>query len=215
MRLKYVKDGYKIMDEHSKVVTEPELFKGRWNELFNNSNPIHAEFGSGRGGFSLGMARKYKNINFLAFERNTKAIVRGLNKADEIDLDNFSFVHQDVKRILDFFEEESLDRIYLNFSDPWPKAKHESRRLSHTVFLKLYEKVLKKDGEIVMKTDNRDLYLFSLEMFKLNDWTILRNEEDLHSTELKEDNIMTEYEEKFVSLGQNIYYINVKKNRNN
>lgn len=215
MRLKYVKNGHQILEESNFVITNPQEYQERWKDIFGNDNPIHGEFGAGRGGFSVGMAEQYPDINFLAFERNTKVIVKGLGLLEEKKLPNVFFIHQDVRKTLESFGEGFFSRIYLNFSDPWPKKKHTDRRLTDSSFLKNYELLLKKDGDIVMKTDNKTLFFFSKEMFLENEWSINRVEENLHQTDLKDFNIMTEYESKFVSQGINIYYIHAQKPQKN
>lgn len=204
MRLRYVKDALERMEKHNRVITKPEECKDIWKDVFGNDNPIHVEFGSGRGGFIVKMAEKNPNINYLAFERNSKVIIKGLNKFLEDLPQNFYFVHSDIRKIEEIFKENSVERIYLNFSDPWPKDRHSKRRLTHRKFLKLYEKILITKGEIHFKTDNDMLFDFSIEEFKEMGWKISMITRDLHNSEYVEGNVMTEYEEKFVKRGQHI-----------
>jgi len=204
LRLRYVKGGLERLEEHSKVITKPENNKGKWSMIFKNNNPIHVEFGSGRGGFIVGIADKNPDINYLAFERNSKVIIRGVNKLAENPGENFYFVHSDIKKIEDIFNENEIQRVYLNFSDPWPKARHAKRRLTYRKFLKLYEKILVPEGELHFKTDNVQLFDFSIEELKETGWMISMVTRDLHNSEHVRGNIMTEYEEKFVERGKAI-----------
>ncbi len=204
LRLRYVKGGLERLEEHCKVITKPEEYKGKWRELFKNDNPIHVEFGSGRGGFIMGMAEQNPDINYLAFERNSKVIIRGVNKLPENPSDNFYLVHSDIRKIEDIFNENEIDRVYLNFSDPWPKKRHNKRRLTYRRFLKLYEELLVPQGELHFKTDNVLLFDFSIEELNEENWETLMVTRDLHNSEYVAGNVMTEYEEKFVKRGQAI-----------
>lgn len=204
MRLRYVNDGIKKMEESNKVILKPEEYKHRWKELFNNTNPLHVEFGAGRGGFLIEMARRNPDINYLAFERNSKVIIKGLNIFQGEIPSNFYFAHSDARKGEDIFMPNSIDRIYLNFSDPWPKKRHAKRRLTYRRFLKLYEKLLIKMGEIHFKTDNDRLFEFSINEFEEMKWNITVVTRDLHNSIYNKGNIMTEYEEKFSSKGKNI-----------
>jgi len=204
LRLRYVNDGIKKMEESNKVILKPEEYKHRWKELFNNTNPLHVEFGAGRGGFLIEMARRNPDINYLAFERNSKVIIKGLNIFQGEIPSNFYFAHSDARKGEDIFMPNSIDRIYLNFSDPWPKKRHTKRRLTYRRFLKLYEKLLIKMGEIHFKTDNDRLFEFSINEFEEMKWNITVVTRDLHNSIYNKGNIMTEYEEKFSSKGKNI-----------
>jgi tRNA (guanine-N7-)-methyltransferase len=204
VRLRYVQGGLERLQSHDKVVIKPEEYKGNWKNKFNNDNPIHVEFGSGRGGFIVQMAEKNPNINYLAFERNSKVIIRGVNKLEEKPKGNFYFVHSDIRKIEDIFNENEINRVYLNFSDPWPKKRHFKRRLTYRSFLGLYEKLLIPHGELHFKTDNVDLFDFSIEELKEARWEISLITRDLHNSEHVQGNVMTEYEEKFVKRGQAI-----------
>lgn len=204
MRLRYVKDGIEKMKDSNKVILNPEEYKGKWNEFFNNQKPLHVEFGAGLGGFIVQMANKNPEINYLAFERNSKVINKGLNKLQNNSQENFYFVHSDIRKLEEIFDENSLQRIYLNFSDPWPKKKHSKRRLTHRDFLKFYEKFLVPKGEIHFKTDNDHLFNFSVNEFREIGWEILLVTTDLHNSDYFEENTLTEYEEKFSSQGKTI-----------
>lgn len=204
MRLRYVKGGLERLAENEKVVTKPDEYKGKWSKLFDNDRPIHVEFGSGRGGFITGMAKKYPEINYLAFERNSKVIIRGINKLLENPGSNFYLVHSDIRKIEDIFLENEIDRVYLNFSDPWPKKRHDKRRLTYRSFLKLYERLMIPKGELHFKTDNIGLFDFSIDELKENGWNITMITRDLHNSSHAQGNVMTEYEEKFSKRGQAI-----------
>lgn len=203
-RLRYVENAYQIMEEHKNVITNAKSLKGNWLSVFNNPNPLFVEFGSGRGGFMLELAKLNPEINYLAFERNSKVIIKGLNKYEETLVDNFRFVHADISQIEDIFADGEIDRIYLNFSDPWPKKKHAKRRLTHHQFLAKYKGKLKLAGEIHFKTDNDDLFAFSLEEINPDLWETLFMTRDLHHSDHEIDPVMTEYEEKFHNLGKSI-----------
>lgn len=206
MRLRHVGSSHDMMREHPLVIKELAEYEKDITRIFGNDKPVHVEFGSGYGGYFSSMAKKHKENNYLAFEWNSKVIVRGMKLLDdEIEkLDNFRFVHSDAGKAIDLFEQHSLDRIYLNFSDPWPKKKHAKRRLTYHTFLRKYEKLLKEGGELHFKTDNDDLFQFSLEELQYNGWNMKLVTRDLHSSEFSKDNIMTEYEKKFSEKGKNI-----------
>jgi len=204
LRLRYVENALEKLAEDERVITKPEQYKGNWKELFKNDKSIHVEFGSGRGGFIVEIARRNPDINYLAFERNSKVIIKGLNNIIGSCPTNFYFVHSDIKKIDEIFDDNSLNRVYLNFSDPWPKDRHSKRRLTYRNFLKLYENKLISRGELHFKTDNDDLFEFSLEELKNCNWDIIMVTRDLHNSEYNEGNVMTEYEEKFVQNGKNI-----------
>ena len=204
MRIRNLKNMHEIVEEHKIVVNEPEKNKGRWHEFFGNDNKIYVELGMGKGDFIIKNAQTYENINFMGFEKFTNVLVRAVKKLDDTKLTNIAMIRLDVEKIQEVVEKEEVDRIYLNFSDPWPKDKYAKRRLTYRKFLDTYKSILVDGGEIHFKTDNNDLFEFSLEEFKLSGWEIKLVTRDLHNSEYKEGNIMTEYEEKFVGLGENI-----------
>ena len=185
-------------------ITNPENYKGKWHEIFGNDNPIHVEIGCGKGSFVAGMAKLYPDVNFIAIEKVEDVIVMAMEKAIDNEIENVRFVDLDAERIEDFFEKGEIERIYLNFSDPWKKNKQAKRRLTHKNFLDRYKKVLNSGDYIWFKTDNRKLFEFSLnsfceEGFKLKNITL-----DLHNSGF-EHNVVTEYEQRFIDLGQPIY----------
>lgn len=185
-------------------ITDPENHKGNWNKVFGNDNPIHVEIGCGKGSFIVGMAKLYPDVNFIAIEKVEDVIVMAMEKAIANEVSNVRFMDLDAERIEDFFEKGEIKRIYLNFSDPWKKSKQAKRRLTHKNFLDRYKKVLNSGDYIWFKTDNLKLFEFSLnsfcdEGFKLRNITL-----DLHNSGF-EGNIVTEYEQRFMDLGQPIY----------
>ena len=188
-----------------------EALKGKWNEKFNNNNPIHVEFGTGRGKFITTLATQNPDINYIAFEIKEEVLIKGVEKAVEANLNNILFAWADVKNILDYFDEYELSRVYVNFCDPWPKKRWAKRRLTHTNFLNMYEKVLNENGEIHFKTDNQNLFEFSLNEISANDWQLKNISLDLANSDF--ENVTTEYEDKFMSCGMKIYRCEAKKRK--
>ena len=192
------------------VIPNPNDHKGQWNKVFGNNQPIHIEVGTGRGRFLIGMAKKNPEINYIGLEKYTSVIVDALEKHLESDLPNLRFINIDAETLEDIFEQEEVSRVYLNFSDPWPKDRHAKRRLTGERFLKRYEKIIIKDGEIHFKTDNQPLFEFSIESMAAYGMILQNLSLDLHKSEFQKENIMTEYEEKFSSKGNRIYRVEAK-----
>ncbi|MCD8390460.1 MAG: tRNA (guanosine(46)-N7)-methyltransferase TrmB [Firmicutes bacterium] len=190
-------------------IRDPETLKGKWREAFGNSNPIHVEIGCGKGGFTAGMAEKYPDVNFVAVEVVEDIIVMAMEKIKEKGLKNVLFTNMDAANTDSIFAEGEVERIYLNFSDPWKKKKQAKRRLTHKNFLDRYKMILKDGGDIWFKTDNKQLFEFSLNSFAAEDFKMRNITLDLHNSDF-EGNIMTEYEERFVSLGQPIYRLEAR-----
>ena len=187
------------------MADQPQTLRGRWRAQFGNENPIHLEIGCGKGRFILEMAKRYPDINFIAVEREEGALVMATEQAMRDKLPNLRFLSFDAAALEQIFAPGEVERIYLNFSDPWPKARHWKRRLTSTVFLGRYEKILKEGGILEFKTDNRDLFEFSLDSVKEAGWKLAASTFDLHhDPALCEGNVMTEYEQKFSSRGQAI-----------
>lgn len=209
MRLRNVRGAKEIIESSNYVVLDYKKYRGNYNKLFKNNNPIYVEIGMGKGKFIIDNAIKYPNINFIGIEKYDSVVVRAIQKLEDKDIPNLKIIRMDALEITDVFDKE-VSRIYLNFSDPWPKDRHEHRRLSSDIFLKKYDLIFKDNKNIVMKTDNRNLFEYSVKSFvnygyKINDISL-----DLHQANYQ-DNIMTEYEEKFVSKGSPIYMIDVSK----
>lgn len=205
MRHRNVKGAYEKLELHPKVVHNPESYKGKWKSLFNNEHPIYIEIGMGKGQFLINHAKLYKDRNYIGFEKFSAVLAKGLEKIDEEkNLDNVYVIREDAENILDFFGEDELDGLYLNFSDPWPKDRHAKRRLTHANFLEKYMKVLKKGSSIILKTDNLKLFEFSVEQMKMMGLDIVELTDDLYNSPYVETNIATEYEDKFVAQGLKI-----------
>ena len=198
MRLKNVKGANDIIVRGTYYVDNPFAYKGRWHEYFNNDNPIYIEIGMGKGNFIIENAKRYPNINFIGIEKYDSVIVRAIQKSNELELNNLKIVRVDANKLEDIFDKE-IDMIYLNFSDPWPKDRHARRRLTSPVFLDIYDKLFKNEQRIVMKTDNINLFNYSLETLSNHDYQIMYKTNNLNS--LDENNIMTEYETKFYNSG--------------
>lgn len=191
------------------IAAEPETLKGRWRERFGNDNPLYLEIGCGKGRFILESARRNPEINYLAIEREEGALITATERAMELKLPNLLFLDFDASHLTDIFADGEIDRIYLNFSDPWPPNRQRKRRLTHSQFLELYDCVLAKYGQLHFKTDNQRLFEFSLEEICGFGWLIQNISLDLHNSGL--DNIMTEYEEKFSQKGFRIYRLEASR----
>ena len=203
MRLRNVKNKEEIMNSSNYLIRNPKNYKGKWNSLFNNNNPIFIEIGMGKGKFIIDNAKMYPNINFIGIEKYDSVVAKALQKIPE-DLNNLIIVRGDALEIDEWFDGE-IDKIYLNFSDPWPKNRHHLRRLSSRVFLEKYDSIFKDNCDIEMRTDNRDLYTYSLVSFSENGYILKEVSLDLHKDDMPV--ITTEYEDKFSSLGTPIYYV--------
>ncbi|MFC3634930.1 tRNA (guanosine(46)-N7)-methyltransferase TrmB [Enterococcus rivorum] len=191
------------------VVDEPEKWQGRWAERFGNDHPIHIEIGSGKGQFVVGMAKAHPEINYIGIDMQLSVLSIALEKALAEELPNLQLLHVNGEALTQYFAENEIDQIYLNFSDPWPKTRHEKRRLTYKTFLAVDEEILKPNGEIHFKTDNQGLFEYSLSSFSKYGMIIEQVWLDLHNSKF-EDNIMTEYEEKFSSRGQRIYRVEAR-----
>ena len=198
MRVKRKKHGAERLEACGNIVVKDLKAEGKTaKELFGNDNPIRIEIGCGKGDFIVGTAAKEPDVNFLAIERVSDVLVMAAEKIKESGLSNIRVCCIDAKELAEIFEEGSIDRIYLNFSDPWPKSKHYKRRLTYRSFLEIYKKILKDDGAIFFKTDNRGLFDFSLEEFEAFGMRMEKLTFDLHNSEYMEGNVMTEYERRF------------------
>ena len=217
MRLRNIRGSKDVIASCPFVVQEPESCRGRWAEIFGNENPIHIEVGMGKGRFLMDMARLHPERNFIGIEMYDSVLLRALQKREELEeqgesFSNLVFIRVDARLLPEIFEKDEVDGIYLNFSDPWPKARHAKRRLTSREFLARYEQVLKKDGVVEFKTDNRGLFEFSLEEVRESDWNLEVCTFDLHhDEELVKGNVMTEYEEKFSSMGNPICKMVIKQ----
>lgn len=188
------------------VISDPTLWKGKWNELFENDHPIHIEIGMGKGQFITGMAKAHPEINYIGVEMQVSVVSIALDKLIEQPLPNLKLLHVDGSALTEYFADSEVDQIYLNFSDPWPKKRHEKRRLTYKTFLAVDEQILRPNGEIHFKTDNQGLFEYSLASFSQYGMILKQVWLDLHQSQF-EGNIMTEHEEKFSSKGQRIYRV--------
>lgn len=208
MHLRKVKDVEEKIKEYSDIVIfEPEEMKGKWNDLFGNDNPIYLEIGMGKGKFIRENALRNPNINYIGCELSTSMCYKSAKEVNNID--NLKILNYDAFKLEEVFDKGEISKIYLTFSDPWPKARHEKRRLTTDNVLNIYKNILITNGEIEFKTDNRLLFEYSVIQFTNNNFEILELSLDLHNS--KEDIITTEYEEKFMAKGQVIYFIRVKE----
>lgn len=205
MRLRNVPGAREVMIENQYVFTEPEGMKGTWSEVFSNDNPIRIEIGMGKGKFISTLAQLNPDINYVGIEKYSSVLLRAVEKQDELQLPNLRFIRMDAEAITEVFGEGEVDRIYLNFSDPWPKDRHAKRRLTSRQFFARYNTILKKDGLVEFKTDNKPLFDFSVEEVKEAGWNLKEVTYDLHNdARLNEGNVMTEYEERFSQAGNPI-----------
>lgn len=214
MRARYKPWAAELIEAHPEIlIPEPAQLKGKWQEEFGNSNPLHIEAGSGKGRFITGLALANPDINYIGIELFDSVIVMALQTVLEQEggIPNLRLLRVNAQEMESFFEKNEVDRMYLNFSDPWPKTRHAKRRLTHESFLRLYETVLPKNGEIHFKTDNRGLFEYSLTSISEYGMLLKDVSLDLHANE-PEWNIMTEYEEKFMKKGQPIYRMEAQYN---
>lgn len=205
MRLRNIKGSKEFIEASPYVIQEPEQLKGKWSSLFHNNHPLHIEIGMGKGQFIHELAASNPDINYIGIEMYSSVLYRALEKRAESELQNLFFLRFDAKYLADIFDHSEVSRIYLNFSDPWPKDRHAKRRLTSAGFLAIYNEILTSDGFIQFKTDNRDLFDFSVETVEESAlWNINEITYDLHHSEFLESNIMTEYESRFVAEGKPI-----------
>lgn len=204
MRLRNVKNKEEILNGSKYLIKNPEKYIGKWNELFDKEKPIYIEIGMGKGKFLIENAIKYPDINFIGIEKYDSVVAKSLPKIPE-NLTNIVVIRMDALNIDKVFDKE-IERIYLNFSDPWPKVRHSMRRLSSKVFLEKYDKIFKGEKNIYLRTDNRDLFTFSLESFSQYGYVLHDINLNLHEIE-QPDIITTEYEDKFVEAGLPIYQV--------
>jgi tRNA (guanine-N7-)-methyltransferase len=205
MRLRNIPGAESALREYPTFVDNPVSFKGRWHEHFGNSNPIHVEIGCGKGRFINTLAERHPDINFIAVELKAEVVLRAVQRTEYREIPNLAFVQFNAAVLTELFADHEISRLFLNFSDPWPKTRHAKRRLTYSSFLNTYRQVLKADGEIHLKTDNEKLFEFSLNEFAAERFQLRNITFDLHQSKLAEDNVMTEYEERFSSRGQRIY----------
>lgn len=207
MRVRNRKGATELLEANPQyVVLNPEDAKGKWHQIFGNDNPIHIEVGSGKGAFITGMAKQNPNINYIGIDIQKSVLSYALDKVLAADVPNIKLLWVDGDSLTNYFEDAEIDRLYLNFSDPWPKKRHEKRRLTYKTFLDTFKQILPAKGGIHFKTDNRGLFEYSLVSFSQYGMTLNGVWLDLHASDF-EGNVMTEYEQKFSSKGQVIYRV--------
>ena len=207
MEYKKFKDADKIINRSDYMVTKPEENKNNWYNVFGNNNPIHLELGMGRGDFIINMAKTYPKINFIGLEISEDQLVKAVQKLNNQNLPNLKLICADARAIDTFFGRE-INTIYLTFSEPWPKAHDEKKRFTHESYLRLYDKIFKKDKHIIMKTDNKGLFQYSLQSLSQYWYVFDRVSLDLHNDENpSKSNIMTDWEKKCVQDRKPIYYV--------
>lgn len=207
MRVRKRKGAEEHLANHPQyVILEPEAAKGKWHELFGNDNPIHIEVGSGKGAFITGMAQQNPDINYIGIDIQLSVLSYALDKVLASGAENVKLLQVDGSALTNYFADGEVDMMYLNFSDPWPKSRHEKRRLTYKTFLDTYKQILPENGEIHFKTDNRGLFEYSLTSFSQYGMVLNKVWLDLHASDY-EGNVMTEYERKFSEKGQVIYRV--------
>lgn len=211
MRLRNIPGAREQIAEDDFVIHKPKNCKGKWNEIFENENPIHIEIGMGKGKFIETLALRNPQINYIGIEKYSSVLLRALEKRQKMDVKNLFFLRMNAEEIEEVFEENEVKRIYLNFSDPWPKDRHAKRRLTSRQYFARYDKILAKEGSVIFKTDNRELFNFSLEEVKEAGWFLNNYTFDLHNSEFAAENVMTEYEERFTKEGKPINRMEAKR----
>lgn len=204
MRLRHIPGSEEQIAESPYVIQAPEEKKTHWAEVFGNRNPIYIEVGMGKGKFLMELAQKNPDINYVGIERYSTVLLKAIQKQERLKLPNLCFLREDAQRLADVFGTGEVWKIYLNFSDPWPKDRHAKRRLTSPRFMAVYDRILKSDGIVEFKTDNQDLFEYSLQSVSEAGWNVEWHTFDLHHSEYGEENVMTEYEAKFSAQGKPI-----------
>lgn len=205
MRLRNIPRAQNVIEESCYVIRDPQQHRGCWKELFGNDHPVRLEIGTGKGKFLLQLAAENPNFNYIGLEKYSSVLLRGVEEQDQLQLPNLYFVRGEAELLTEYFGEGEIDRIYLNFSDPWPKERNAKRRLPSHQFLQRYDEILVQGGTIEFKTDNRDLFDFGLTEAPLGGFRVVQCTYDLHHDPvMNQGNIMTEYEERFSKKGNPI-----------
>ncbi len=206
MEYNVIKNADIIIGKSPYLVKTPKKYKNKWHDLFQNNHPIALELGMGRGDFIINMAKNYPNINFIGLELYASQMVKAVTRLENTKLNNLKLINADAREIADIFGKE-IDTIYLTFSEPWPKKRDEKNRFTHVSYLKLYDKIFKKDKHIILKTDNKGLFAYSLETLSQYWYSFDRVSLDLHHDENPIKNIMTDFETQYYKEGRPIYYL--------
>lgn len=204
MRLRHIPGAEETIASSPYVIQEPSIHKGTWHQVFENTNPIQLEVGMGKGRFLMELAASNPDINYIGIERYSSVLLRALEKRAQLELSNIYFMCIDAKDMAEIFAPGEVDKIYLNFSDPWPKDRHAKRRLTSPAFLAVYDQILAPEGVVEFKTDNRPLFDYSMEAIPAAGWEIMAHTFDLHHSPMAQGNVMTEYETKFSQMGNPI-----------
>lgn len=205
MKYNTVKNAREILDNSKYLIKNPENYKGKWKDVFKNNNPIMLELGMGRGSFIIQMARKNPNINYIGLEYDINQTAYALNNISS-NLDNLRIIKADAKDVAEFFSKE-INTIYLTFSEPWPKKQDERKRFTHESYLRIYDRIFKRDKHIILKTDNKILFSSSLESLSKYWYSFNKVSLDLHNDERKIDNVMTDFEKQYFKEHRQIYYL--------
>lgn len=211
MRVRNRANARERLENNNYVFVEPKNKKGKWIKEFKNENPIHLEIGSGKGQFIYNLAKQYPNINFIGLETQPTVLSFLLDKIEIERVENLRLILADASNLTEYFADEEISKIYLNFSDPWPKTRHIKRRLTFKTFLDQYVQILNSKKRIAQKTDNQGLFEYSLESMTQHGFVIDKISVDLTNSVYEEDNVHTEYEDKFIKKGNRIYYVEVTK----
>ena len=214
MRLRNIPGSKDVIADSRFVVQNPDSQRGKWAEVFTNNHPVWIEVGMGKGRFIMDMARLHPDINFIGIEMYDSVLLRAVQKRAQMEekLSNLYFIRMDARNLPEVFAQGEVDRIFLNFSDPWPKERHAKRRLTSRQFLERYDQILAEDGQVEFKTDNRGLFDFSLQEVEETKWQLVASTFDLHhESEMVRGNVMTEYEEKFSSMGNPIHKMIIRR----
>lgn len=209
MEYNKIKNAEEIIRKSDYLVKDPYKYKNKWNDFFGNNNPICLELGMGRGDFIINMAINYPNINFIGLELNSSQMVKAVDKLQKVQIKNLKLINTDAREIDKIFGKE-IKTIYLTFSEPWPKKRDERNRFTHESYLKLYDKIFKRDKHIILKTDNKGLFQYSLETLSQYWYTFERVSLDLHNDENPIKNIPTDFEKEYIKQKRPIYYLEAK-----
>ena len=208
MRLRNIKNAQELLTNCPYLIKEPKNYQGKYHQLFNNNQPIHLEIGMGKGQFIIAMAQKYQQINFIGIEKYSNVMARAIKKINQYQLPNLRIINEDAALLKQIFNKEIVT-IYLNFSDPWPKARQVKKRLTNKLFLNIYDNIASSKPNIIMKTDNADLFCYSI--LELSQQGYVFNDLTFNMNDGQRENVLTEYETKFITEGKNIYYFNATK----
>ncbi|MDO5695961.1 MAG: tRNA (guanosine(46)-N7)-methyltransferase TrmB [Eubacteriales bacterium] len=212
MRLRNIPGAEEMVAQSPYTIQPIRQPRGRWAEIFGRQAPLHLEIGCGKGRFLVEKALRYPSVNFVGIEKFSSVLVRALERtaATEKMMDNLRFIRMEAENLEEMFAPGEADRIYMNFSDPWPKERHVKRRLTSPQFLARYDGILHTSGEIVQKTDNEMLFDYSVESLQENGWMIVEMSRDFYASSYLTDNIPTEYEMKFTARGEKIFYLKAR-----